>query len=276
MSTQSFDNLINPIDVSIAIEKVLLAPYPTAWTAGRVNLDSLPAGFYDLGAVVEDTPELKVTRKKFELDTGIPAVRQFEAVTGLAGSLSFSLHSDSWRKIQVAMGNYSAVSSATAISTVASVVNNYTITLATTTASLSVGMQIVLATAAQGADLIDGTETRIASISSSGLIYSFDSAPLKAPVANQTIWTYPIVRQALGTAKIAYYTVLGVADFLDGVQVIHYIPKCVPAEDWMEQIRPAQNPRIPVKFSCFGVPSTIYGSSTELVVAERIYIPKGF
>jgi hypothetical protein len=273
MSAKSFNNLIDPIDVSIAIERVLIAPYPFVFSPARVNLSSIPAGLHDLGAVVEDTPEFKVTRKKFQLDTGVPAVRQYEAVTGLTGNLQFSLHSDSWKKIAVAMGNYSAVSSATNLATISSVVDYRTVTMVTTTSSLSVGDQVILATGANGPDQIDGPETRIGSIN--GLTLVFDPPPLNPPVVNMNVWKYPYVRQALGTSKISQYTVLGVADFIDGVQIVHYIPKCVPEGDWMEQIRPAQNPRIPINFSCFGVPSTVYGSSTELIVAERFYFPTG-
>lgn len=278
-SNKTFINQINEVEVSLAVERLLIAEFPQTWTPARIDLTSLPTGFVDLGAVVEDTPSFTVTRGKFQLDAGIPAVRQFEAVTALEGNFEISLHSNSWRKIQYAFGNFSAVSSASLISTVASVTDRNTFTLTDTTISdtLTVGKQITLAVAGEE-DKADAVETRITSITSDLLTYFVSPTPIKTPAVADSIYTYGIVRQHVGTSQIRQHVLLGVADFIDGSQVIHHFFKVTPGEEFAEEIRPAENERIPLSFNAFGVcVSDVAGSSSdELVIAQRVFIPAGF
>jgi len=276
----TFSNQIVPAEVSLAIEQVLIAPEGTSWTIGRIDPAAPPAGFINLGAVVEDSPSLTITREKYELDTGIPKIRQFEVVTGMNGSLAIELHSYSWRKLQYALGNFTAVSSATAVTSIASVTNRSVITLTTTTGSLPVGRKIVLA-APGNQDSAQETlaiECKIASIHSDGLTYFLsDPSPAHTPTTAMNAYFYNVVSQAVGTAKNTYYTLLGVADLLNGDQIIHQFHKAAPAGELNLAITPEQNVRIPITFNALGVSVTkaIYGGTAQLVVAEIHQIPSG-
>lgn len=188
---KSYNNTISSSEVSIAIQRILIADYPKAWTPARVDIGTPPAGWIDLGAVVEDTPSFKCTRTKFQLKTGIPQVIQYEAIMELTGVMAFSLHSNSWHKLQFALGNLTTITTMTAAGSV-----------------------------------------------------------------------------PFGTSTIKNYALLGVADFIDGTQVIHYMPKASPADEITEEIRPGQNQRIPLSFNLLGVVSTVWGGS-ELIIAER-------
>ena len=274
MARKAFANPISEAEVSIAIERLLIANYPTAWTPGRISdLASPPSGFYDLGAVVEDTPSLKVTKDIFQLKTGIPAVVQYQAVTGLDAEFSVSLHSNSWRKAQVALGNYSYASSYTVVTSIASIVSQFSYTVAgsTFTESLVVGRQVVIASGTNH-DNIDAMETRISCLSTVTQNIQVSPVPPSTPALGMSIAYYNNVRQYYGTSLLRNYVLLGVADFIDGVQVVHHIPKVQSAGETTEEIRPGQNQRIPLKFNAFGVVTAI-SSVDQLVVAERHYFP---
>lgn len=273
MTRRAYTNAINPVDCSLGIEQVIISDYPNTFTPARIDLDSLPAGFYDLGAVVEDTPMVRATKTKFQLQTGLPRVTQFQAVQALSAQFQFSLHSNSWRKVQVALGNYSAVSSAAFAGTVASMsANGLTFYLSgAPTTPIVAGQMVIIAANTATVDAIDGLEVRIASVSGS-TAYTCSDPPYKTITAGNVVMTYTRVIQYIGTPRIRYFHVLGVADFIDGVQIVHEFPKCAPAEDWEEKFSPDQNGRIPITLDALGFNTTINGC-TQQIVGIRHYFP---
>lgn len=275
MVRRSFNNTINPVEVSIGIERLLVADYPQAWSPARIDLDSLPSGFVDLGAVVEDTPSFQVRTEKFELKTGIPMVTQYQAVQGMEATLQASLHSNSWRKVQYAFGNFTAVSSAISVATIGSVTNGGGVfSLSTTPATpIAVGQQIILASAASAFDRADTFETRVTSVSG-GLVYACKPPLPSGAAAGWNVGLYGVnyVEQFIGGRQIKQYVLLGVTDFIDGAQVVHQLMKCVAAPEFTEEFRPDANGRIPLAFNAFGVETSV-NSCTELLVAKRYYFP---
>lgn len=273
MARKSYTNQIEPTDVSLAIEALLIADYPGSFTPARIDLDALPSGYCDLGAVVEDTPKISVNRTKFQLDAGLPMIRQFEAVTKMEGNFEATLHSNSWRKVQFAFGNYTAASSATQAGSISSVFSTgLTFVLSTTpTTALAIGQQIII-TSPGNFDKADATEVRIASINSDNRTITIRAETRKAFVAGCVVGVYSRVQQVIGTNKIKYYSLLGVADFIDGTQIIHELRKVSPAESWEESFKPDANGRVPLNFNALGFRMTI-DSCTQLVIGLRHYFP---
>lgn len=270
----SLANEINKVEVSLGIERLLVAGTGVSYTPSRIALPALPTDFRDLGAVVEDTPTFTGTREKFELDTGLPRVRQFESTVAVGGTLALSLHSNSWRKIQYAFGNYTPSASATIVTTIGSVTDRNTITLATSTTSLPVGTQFIISTTTLGLDYADAVESRVASIESDTLTYHLSPTPISTPTAGDFVAFYGVgyVDQYWGTSKTTKYQLLGVADFQDGSQVQHHVFEAVPADDFTESITPEENGRIPLSFNAFGVTKSVQGNN-ELVVVARYFFP---
>jgi hypothetical protein len=126
MTTRSYNNAIAAHEVSVAIERFLIAPYPQTFTPARIDLGNLPAGYIDLGAVVEDSVTVTMSREKYQLITGLPRVIQYQAIMGVTGKIEFSLWSNSYHKVQFALGSgwhtYSGVTttSITTLTTIAS------------------------------------------------------------------------------------------------------------------------------------------------------------
>lgn len=278
MGRRAYANIVNPVEVSIGIQRLLIGEYPQTWSPARIDLDAPPTGFYDLGAVVEDTPSLKVSREKYQLETGVPMVLQFEATQKVTGTFECQLHSNSWRKLQFGLGNYTAASSYTELGSVTSVnaANAYTFAGTVIASGIAVGQTVVFASASNKLDNPDAFETRVTSTAlSTNATFYFDPPPTSATSIG-TGWkmaTYEYVKQVYGSSRIKYYSLLGVADFIDGTQVVHYVKKASPAAEMVEEIRPQENQRIPLNFNFLGQETTI-NSIIELVVGERYYFPK--
>lgn len=190
----SYDNAITTAEVSMTIERLLIGTYLSATfdpSTGKVNISSPPAGFEDLGAVVEDTPTVTIRREKFQLKLGLPKALQYEAVIGVDGEIACTIY----------------------------------------------GKSNDIAKYAYGTDItsIDTFVTRI----------------------------------AFGRTTVNKYAILGVADFVDGTQVVHYFPEVSIKPEVTENLRPDDVGKIPMGFDAYSHISTIHGD--ERIVGERFY-----
>lgn len=190
---KSYDNAIIASEVSLGIERLLVAPSTVGWnpTGGKIDIASPPSGFQDLGAVVEDSPSLTVTREKYQLELGLPRALQFEAIVGVKGEMGVKVWGKSNDIVRRALG-------------------------------------------------VD-----IVTISTIGS------------------------RAPFGTTVINKLALLGVADFVDGTQVVHYFPEVSVKAEYAETIRPDAAGQITFGFDCYSHISTVHAN--QRVVGERVY-----
>lgn len=273
---KTYENLVFTREVGLAVENFFVAPYPTTFSPTRVDdVFAPPSGFTWLGATVEDTPGVTVTREKFQLQTGIPKVIQFEAITAVAGRVEAMLYSHSPRKVQYSMGNVDAhnlITDASSATDITSVTDNKIITLTSSPQEdWNVGDFIVTTTTAVGSLVLTQNEAQIASINGLTIAVGTPGFPT-TPTASDTTVKVLGVKQPFGTNQIDTYAVLGVAEFADGVQVIHHFEKMAPAGEWTEQIRPDDVGKIPIAFDAYGLSNAEFGSS-QLIVGKRYWFP---
>jgi hypothetical protein len=252
LANKTYENLIMERETSLAIENVFIAPYGTSWTATPIqDILAPPTGFTWLGAVVEDSPNMTVSREKFQLSTGIPKVLQYEAVTSVAGRFECMLYSNSPRKVQYALGNVDArnvFTEGTSFSQVGTTpaATQYQVTLdASPQVAYAVGDYLAIHSDSSTI-VVSQNEAQISSIS--GLSLPF------------------------GTNLIRTYTLLGVAEFVDNVQIVHKLTKVAAGAEFSEQFRPDDVGKIPLSFDCYGLSNADYGSS-QLIVGERFWFP---
>ncbi len=190
---KSYDNQITEAEVSLAIERILIGPSSATWdpSTGRIDIGSPPANFVDLGAVVEDSPTLTITKSKFQLELGIPKALQYEAMMGVKGEMSLSIYGKS------------------------NDIAKY------------------------------GAGTDIVSMGTFG------------------------TRIAYGKTTLKKFAILGVADFIDGTQVVHYFHEMSLKPDYVEAIKPDQVGMLALGFDAYSHISTIHGG--ERIVGERVY-----
>lgn len=281
MADKSFNNVITTRNVSLAIEQILIAPSTQTWSPTRVTLSNtaIPTGFRHLGAVVEDSVNLTVSKELFQLQAGIPRVLQYSAVIGISGRLEVLFHSFSARTAAYAMGNVDPVNTVNTIVLLPStVVPAYTsVTLAAAIPGLAVGDVLVMATTTPGIATTDN-EAEVNSIGTgaSSLVVNFTSPGfVTLPTTDSVVGKLTSVAVAAGTAKQKEYHIVGVADTIDGYQIVHDMQKArVGAGDSQEGFRPTENQRIQGRWELFGYNTTRFGTDTELVVMERFWFPK--
>lgn len=281
---RGYDNSITVPDVSIALEHILIAPEGTAWTPGRVNISSPPAGFIHMGAVQEDSPQLQMQKTFYRLQTGIPQVLQYQAVQALQGNMSVVFFSSRSSRVLLSLGGsypYHVPSTATSgWSFVSSVVDRSTVIVNSTAMSAAFvpGSLLVTDTTPNVNTTLNEAYVQVTSALTGNTVYSvtlygpdgFPALPIQtAPIFSVAYNQYP-----MGTKNLPFFRVLGVGDFLNGAQVVHLFSKATPAGQYSEALRSGQDNRVQAQFDLFGYSvSTPYGSASELVLAERFYFP---
>jgi len=281
------ENLIHVRETSLAIEGLLIADSGITFSPTRVDVSSPPAGFFYAGCVVEDTPQLQTTREKYTLQTGIPRVRQYEAIRGIDGTFSVTFYSNANRLARFSAAGVKQVktiigSFGNAV-VITSIDNAKTRVFVGTIAAASFVIGDWLTAGINATDLTRGDNE--------GEIFGIGTAAGETPgwlsftspgfISNLTtsdkIAKVTMSRIPFGTKQLPTFHVIGVADFIDGVQVLHDFQKAVPAGDWTEQIRPDAAAQIATQWNLFGytVAAALYGTpSAELVVGERFFFPK--
>lgn len=94
-------------------------------------------------------------------------------------------------------------------------------------------------------------------------------AALAAGVDIQTIGVTGGTRMPFGRTTIRRYALLGITDFVDGSQVVHYFPDATVMSEMTEEIRPDEAAKIAFSYDMRSYISTIHGS--ERVIGERFY-----
>lgn len=280
----SYTNAIDTREVSLAIEQVLIAPFGTVtWdpSSGRINVASVPAGFVNLGAVVEDSPVLTITREIYSLKTGLPKVIQYQALMGLGGSFDFSLYSRSPRKIQYALGNAAPLNILGAQTTVASVFASSLTVVVASIAPPAAGAWLVTNASSAGTPGLQQTDNEAmvasATTGTSFTTITFASAAnyfQTAPIVGQPLAQLISVINPFGLSTLRKFHVLGVADFIDGYQVVHEFRQVQNSGEFKEQISPKDVAHTPIKYELLGYATSRYpGMTNELIVGERFWFP---
>jgi len=284
---KTYENIVFDRDISLAIEHLFVGPYPTTFDPTGPITDILipPAGFTWMGAVVEDSPSVTVSRTKYQLKTGVPKGLQFECVMEIAGKFECALYTRSNRRIQYALGGIAAQNILipagamlcgspfpSSVSPMGAAV--------TSTGLCTIGDYVVTG-ATSAAAMLSQNEAQIVGVTVPGaaiMTWQFGTPGFPvSPAVGQNFYKVSGIKAALGTNQLAKYAVLGVADFADGYQVIHRFDKMAPGSDWQEQIRPDDVNKTPISFDAYVTSSgeyTAQGFGTQLVVGHRYFFPK--
>ncbi|MCK9596422.1 hypothetical protein M0R19_04520 [Candidatus Pacearchaeota archaeon] len=270
-STSTYQNLIVEEEISLAVEQFFIAPEGTAYTPGRVNASSPPSGFVALGAVVEESPTVNITRSLYQLSTGVPKTLQYQKVMEFGAAITATLFSFDPKKVQYALGNVDPtnVIETTCVS-LASVTDKETITLSGSPATAwAVGDYIATASSTTGV-VTTSNLARISSINGLTIVfssYTFDNTP----ASHDYVSKVSVTMLPFGTSQLKKYVLLGVADMIDGPQAQHFFKKVSPAGDWSHSLK-AEASQMPINFTAYATASTSYTGSSENIVGEYFVI----
>jgi len=268
-------NAIQPEEVTMALEHLLYAPAGTAWTPTvRIDVGSPPAGFSHMGAVADDSPSISVTKDFFRLTGGIPSVLQYQAVTTLAGEFGVMLHSYSPLAAYLGLGgippyNVPATAAQAFYAIVASSANSRTQSAVTSNANWSVNDMVISDTTAALNTTLN--YAWISSVPDGTSIVLSGEGWKTLPTTGNPIVKVLYSRYALGTSQSPRFHLLGVADFLNGGQVIHDMPNVQAKGQWTETLRAGGIIDVSCTFDLFGYTITSpHSSGGEIVVGERV------
>lgn len=270
-------NTIQPEEVSMALEHFLVAPAGTAWVPGlRIDVSSPPAGFAHMGSVLDDSPSLSVSKDFFRLTTGIPSVLAYQAVTQLGGEFSIVLNSFSQYATYIGLGglppyNVPATTAQPFYTVVSTTTNGRTQVAVNSSANWAVNDMVV--TDSSVALLTSRNYAWISSVTATSITLSGEGFK-DVPVAANPIIEVAYSRYALGTNVSPELHLLGVADFLNGAQIIHDMPHAQPKGQWSESLRPGGIVQVACAFDLFGYTITSpYSTAGQIIVGERILLP---
>lgn len=284
MADPTYANPITPQEVTLALEHLLIAPAGTAWTPGRVTVDAPPPGFIHLGAVADDSPSMSAGKQTYDLSTGIPSVLQYQAVVALSGQIGMVLHTfDNYAMYLAAgglppylmpkttasvWGTVSPTAAETRTSVVVSTptpgplfaINDLVVT--DTTAALNTSRNYAWITAVS-----TSATAWTLTLQGTGLPFT--------PVASASIVSVAFSRLAMGTNVLPEFHLLGVADALNGMQIVHDCKKARPTGEITAALRNGAHIQVPVSFNLLGYTvDSPYSSAGQLIVSESfIFMP---
>lgn len=281
---KTYTNEIREDEVSLAIEHLLIAPVGTAAPAGRIDVASLGTytNFTHLGGVVEDTPSVTINREKYQLETGIPRTLQYDATVAMSGQFTVSFYSNSNKVVRYALGNvppsFVYTGAVTSILSTAISFSNRTLAVTINTTGYAVGDMIVLNASAGTTPSTIWSDSYLEGYVESKttnqiILRSFDGTP----TFGTTVGVIKVAKTVIpfGTSQIPKYYIIGVADFIDGVQIQHHLYKASPVGDFTETVQPGQAGMIAATWDLFATTSTSYNNgSSELILGERFYYPR--
>jgi len=293
---KSYLNLVPDKEVSIGIEQLLVAWTAVnsipVWTPAKIAdpVNNPPSPFKNLGTVVEDSVSLNITREKFRYEAGIPKNLQYEAVLNITGTIEAQLIARRGTLAYYGLGNRAPAFStpenfiASASVMVPGVQYFYSsiagLNLYTVGALIAFGIvfQTIISSNDVAYHAFESAYIGASSLHASspwGVTAIFTPRfwnPNSAPLIGQiTSYTDRMVNP-LGTGRIDTFHVLGVADFIDGVQLVHQFPEMTAVGEWVEEFKPDQEGRIPVKFEARGqVIQTYDNSVSHLTIGERFW-----
>lgn len=267
----TFANVITPQEMTLALQHILFAPAGTPWTIGRISVDSPPAGFLHAGAVMDDSPTFQTAKQFYDYSAGIPATLQYRAVTGITGSIGTTLNTfhpfaaylalggiAPWLAPRTAAQPWYAITSTTIARDTVSV---------TSTSGINVNDLVVTDTTA--AINRSFNYAWVDSIVSATQLHLSNTGFPNVPVNNNPIFVVDYQRMALGTSISPFLHVLGVADAIDGMQIVHDLPRVQPSGQFQQALRNGQHINVPIQLDCFGYTvSSPHSSAGQLVVGE--------
>lgn len=266
-------NQIVQEEVSMALQHMLVAPFGTASPTPSqlpINVSSPPAGYIHLGAVVDDSPVVQLNKQKYQLQTGLPRIVAYEVMISIAGEMGATLIGNSNFKAFMGGGGASPnhvliAAHSTALPAVTSTTVARNLVTVSTNTGFTAGAMVVTDTSA--ALLTTYNFAFIVAVNSGSIQLSTDGFPF-IPVTGQPIAQVLVDQYPLGTKRIPYFHVLGVADFLNNGQVIHDFPRATPRGQWQEALRVGTEERIPTTWDMQGFVDSLSG---ENIIGYRYY-----
>ena len=241
---------------------------PFASTA-KFDVDSPPTGWVDLGATGEDTA-LEATKEVFSLKTGQLNTTKYQAVIGMEGKMTATLHEFDADKVADAMGAarpFNVLRPTPTASAIDTVTSASEIALeAGQGANFAVGDKVVVAPAASvttspNVAIIEAIETDT---------LTFTAALPSLPADTDVVQKVYARKNAIGTTTITKKALLAVHDLVGGAQYVYHFPTASAIESGFKPnfAGGRENVKLPIAFAAYGVTDTDFDDTVVALQYE--------
>ncbi|MFH0962959.1 MAG: hypothetical protein V2A58_02990 [Planctomycetota bacterium] len=266
---KTYDRPLDPDRTSIGVEEFLIASYPCAFQvssppAARVAVSSPPPGWKRLGRVEDGSAEVRLERAPTRYHGGPSGELLYQRAELTLARVSFRIQSLSSRDVRYAWGDGSSanlygVDPLSDATTITSVVSAERFVLAGPIAGCS--WVVISPVSSLGSS---DNDSRVSSLSADGTELFLASPPAEAPSPGWAVARLYGTRQSVGPDDRREFSLLGVADTVDGWQILHYFPRVVAAGRWRETISPDRPASVELQFDVCAV-----SSLASLLLFER-------
>lgn len=255
MGVKALNMTVDVSKIRIGSVRLFIGPEGKTFdSTAKFDVDNPPTGWVDLGATTEETA-LEATKEVFSLKTGQLNTTKFQAVIGMEGRMTATLHEFDAEKVADAMGaarpfNILRVTpTASPIETATSATE-----LAVATgqgANFTVGDRVVVALAAN----LTSSPTIATILTVVDDTLTFTAALPTMPTTAMVVQKVTARKNAIGTTVIAKKALLAVHDLVGGAQYVYHFPTVSAIESGF---RPnfagsRENVKLPVAFAAYGV-----------------------
>lgn len=255
MGTKALNMTVDTSKIRIGSVRLFIGDVGTVFdSSAAFNVDTPPTGWRDMGATAEDTA-LEATKEIFSLKTGQLRTTKYQAVIGMEGKLSATLHEFDVDKVADAMGSarpFNVLRAAPTASTIDAVTSASEIDLDTGMGSnFTVGDKVVVA----AADALT-TSPNVAIIEEiDGDTLTFASALPALPSAADLVQKVNARKNAIGTTTVAKKALLAVHDLVGGAQYVYHFPTVSAIESGFKPnlAEGRENVKLPIAFAAYGV-----------------------
>ena len=260
---KTYDRPIESDRTSIGVEEFLIAAFPCPFDPAngglpstvRVSVTSPPPGWKRLGRVENGSAELRLERAPTRYHGGPSGELLYQRAELTLARVSFRIQSLSNRDVRYAWGDCASVNLYGAdplsdATTIASVVSPTRFTLAGSIADCS--WVLISPVSSLGAS---DNDSRVASLSPNGAEIFLAAPASETPAAGWAVARLYGTRQSVGPDERREFSLLGVADTVDGWQILHYFPRVVAAGRWTERISPDRPACVELHFDVCAVSS---------------------
>jgi len=250
---QDLNNLRN---AKVGVIDLYYAPEDTAYGAAD------PAWTY-FGTMEPGTFNCDFPRTEFNLDTGFPRTNKMKAITGMSGTMEFTLTEYTAMAAELCAGSgpgartYATTPAGTTVASSPSV-NGATLTSGTGYAA----GQLLEVLGPSGTKWLTYADT----VNTGTGVVTWKPALPEIPATGATVKAVKQISQAMGTSQVPRYAIK--ARFMDqwGETITLYMAAASTGGDYKPNFADAQsNVKLPMKFNAYGKQQTVNGKAENVV-----------
>lgn len=266
MSARAYEGPVVTGEIRLGAQALLIGPAGTPDPTEKVtDIQTPPTGYRFCGSLKDNRAELRTTKERFQLKTGIPETIKYEEIVAVGGQLTATLNEWSMPNLWDAMGR-PTIKNTVGVSagTIASGTQRGVLKVGSgevTTMGVAVGDQVVVD---EDANLTSSANiSEVASINASADTITLSYKLPQIPANGQKVKVVTATKMAYGDTSITKIKAVLVFDAKDGTQILHVIDECAMTGEYAPTMADTkQNIGLPITLEAYGFEDTDFADKT--------------